>query len=189
VWLYIMAAEWQRIAEEEAFVGRCGDVGDERGSRLIAARIVQHLMRLCFLIECRYPPYSKWFGTAFARLDCAAALGPLLDAVLAAADWRAREAALSAAYRQVATLHNALGVTPPLEAEVTLYHDRPYLVIHAARFANALEAAIADPEVRRLPSRHGSLNQVFAEADTLGDSRSIRTLRRLYTADDPLVEL
>ena len=38
VWLYLMAAGWTRISQEEAFVGRTGDVGDELGSRVIAAR-------------------------------------------------------------------------------------------------------------------------------------------------------
>ena len=33
-----LAAQWQRIAEEEAFVGRTGDVGDEVGSWIVAAR-------------------------------------------------------------------------------------------------------------------------------------------------------
>jgi hypothetical protein len=82
IWLYIMAAEWNRIADEEAFVGRCGDVGDDLGSRLIAARIVHSLMRLVFLIERDYPPYSKWFGTAFNQLRASPRLLPLLEAVL-----------------------------------------------------------------------------------------------------------
>ena len=59
VWLYLLAAQWARIAEEEAFVGRCGDVGDELGSRLVAARLVRDLMRLGFLMERTYAPYAK----------------------------------------------------------------------------------------------------------------------------------
>src|SRR5262249_26364753 len=40
VWLYLLAAQWTRISQEEAFVGRCGDLGDEIGSQVIAARLV-----------------------------------------------------------------------------------------------------------------------------------------------------
>src|SRR5260221_2581005 len=29
VWLYLLASAWGRIGQEEAFVGRCGDVGDD----------------------------------------------------------------------------------------------------------------------------------------------------------------
>ena len=64
VWLYLLAAQWRRIAQEEAFMGRCGQVGDDLGSRLIAARLVHDLIRLCFLMERRYAPYIKWLGSA-----------------------------------------------------------------------------------------------------------------------------
>ena len=74
VWLYLLAAQWARISQQEPFVGRTGEVGDELGSALIAADLVQDVMRLGFLMERRYAPYSKWFGSAFARLACAAQL-------------------------------------------------------------------------------------------------------------------
>ena len=93
VWLYLLAAQWTRISQEEAFVGRCGDLGDELGSQVIAARLVRDLMRLCFLMERRYAPYSKWRGAAFARLECAPRLQPVLYEVLSASDWRERERA------------------------------------------------------------------------------------------------
>jgi hypothetical protein len=70
VWLYLVACQWQRIAQEEAFMGRSGEVGDEVGSRIITARLVLDLMKLCFLLQKTYFPYSKWFGTAFSRLKC-----------------------------------------------------------------------------------------------------------------------
>src|SRR5215211_7265291 len=38
LWLYLLAGQWQRISQEEAFVGRCGEVGDELGSAVVAAR-------------------------------------------------------------------------------------------------------------------------------------------------------
>ncbi len=41
VWLFVLASQWQRIAEEEAFVGRTAQVGDELGSRVIAGRLVR----------------------------------------------------------------------------------------------------------------------------------------------------
>jgi hypothetical protein len=48
VWLYLLAAGWQRIGQEEHLMGRAGVAGDEIGSALIAARLVRDLMRLCF---------------------------------------------------------------------------------------------------------------------------------------------
>ncbi len=69
LWLWLIACQWQRISQEEAFVGRTAQVSDELGSEIIAARLARDLMRLCFLFERRYAPYGKWFGTAFSRLD------------------------------------------------------------------------------------------------------------------------
>ncbi|MCS6757984.1 MAG: DUF4037 domain-containing protein [Candidatus Devosia euplotis] len=90
VWLYKIACQWRRIAEEKAFVGRAGQVGDDLGSPVIAARPVQDVMRMDFLLERRYAPYAKWFGSAFARLPIAASLRPHLDQALLAGHWEAR---------------------------------------------------------------------------------------------------
>jgi hypothetical protein len=44
-------------------------------------------MRLSFLLERRYAPYSKWLGSAFAKLDSHAEIGTALGEVLAAEDY------------------------------------------------------------------------------------------------------
>jgi Domain of unknown function (DUF4037) len=84
VWLYVLVAQWRRIQQEEPFMARCGDVGDDLGSRIVAARLAREVMHLCFLMERQYAPYSKWFGSAFAKLACASQIGPHLRAALAA---------------------------------------------------------------------------------------------------------
>ncbi|HEX6606636.1 MAG TPA: DUF4037 domain-containing protein [Chloroflexia bacterium] len=180
LWLFLMASQWRRIAQQEAFVGRTGDVGDGLGSRLIAGSIVRNLMRLCFLLERRYTPYSKWFGTAFARLACAPILGPILEQILTASTWQAREAALSQAYGFVAGMHNALGVTPLLDPQVSSYYSRPYLVLHADRFVQALEDAVTDPAVRKLAAPFGAVDQCTDSTDILSDPVVYRKLRLLY---------
>ncbi|MFN2225339.1 MAG: DUF4037 domain-containing protein [Anaerolineae bacterium] len=177
VWLYLLAAQWRRIAQEEAFMGRCGQVGDELGSRLVAARLVRDLMRLCFLMERRYAPYLKWFGSAFARLDCAAQLLPIFSRVLRAESWQDRQTYLTAAYEFVARKHNALGITPPLAAEVSPYYTRPFLVIHADRFVDAIRAEIQSEEVRALPEHLGSVDQFLDSTDAL---RYLDRLDALY---------
>jgi hypothetical protein len=183
VWLYLLATQWGRISQQEAFVGRAGEVGDELGSALVAAALVRDLMGLCFLIERRYAPYSKWFGTAFAELDCAPRLAQLFARVLGAESWPEREAALSPAYEFVAAMHNALGVTPALDPRVRPYHGRPFQVLFAERFADATAAAIEDQEVRAIVERAGligSLDQVSDEVDTLFRPERVTALRSLY---------
>jgi hypothetical protein len=78
---------------------------------LIAARQVKNLMRLAFLLERCYAPYSKWFGTAFSRLECAPVLKPILTEVLNSRRWKDREEHLFSAYRLIAQMLNELRVT------------------------------------------------------------------------------
>ena len=187
LWVYLLACQWSRVAEEEAFVGRAGDVGDELGSQIVAARIVRDLMKLCFLMEQQYAPYSKWLGTAFARLRCAPALLPIFRHVLLADSWREREAHLANAYRIVAAMHNELGLTRPLPTEVSRYHERPYLVLQAEAFAAELQAAVRDPEIRRLPFPVGSADQWVDHTGILSNPHRYRQLRPMWK--EPSAEL
>lgn len=182
VWLYLLAASWMRISQEEPFVGRTGDVGDDLGSRVIAARLVRDVMQLCFLIERQYAPYPKWFGTGFSRLACADDLTPILTRALSAEDWQSREAALAEAYVYVAKIHNKLGITEPLEAEVSSFHSRPYQVIHGERFAEALIARITDPEVKRIAEKTmiGGIDH-FSDSTDLRENAGVRpAIKGLY---------
>jgi len=167
VWLYLLAAQWARIGQEEAFMGRCGQVGDDLGSRLIAARLARDVMRLCFLMERTYAPYIKWLGTAFTQLRCAGELLPPLSRALAANTWEERQTHLSAAYETAARIHNALGITPHLNAQVSQFHQRPFLVIHASRFVEAIRAEIVNEEVLDLPANVGSVDQFIDSTDAL----------------------
>ncbi|MEI8230216.1 MAG: DUF4037 domain-containing protein [Candidatus Peregrinibacteria bacterium] len=164
VWLYIMASQWQRISQEEHFMGRAGSIGDDIGSRIIATRLVRDIMRLAFLQERQYAPYIKWFGTAFSRLASARELSPHLRSVLNAHDWKEREQHLSKAYEVVARKHNDLALTPSLDSNVSPFFDRPFLVIHAGEFASALQKLIEQPSLRRLPLI-GSIDQILDNTD------------------------
>jgi len=152
VWLYLMSAGWWRVHPEGNLVGRTGSVGDELGSALIGSRLVTDLVRLCFLMERRYAPYPKWFGTAFSRLGCAAELTPVFRAALAAERWPEREAALNTAYTRLAEQHEALQVTPPVPVAPVRMWDRPFTVTWGD-FPGALQAQVCDPEVRRVVER------------------------------------
>ncbi|MFF2656470.1 DUF4037 domain-containing protein [Kitasatospora sp. NPDC058032] len=151
VWRYLLACQWQRIAQEEAFTGRCAEVGDELGSAVTAGRLVRDLMRLCLLLERRYAPYGKWLGSAFARLAVAPRLTPSLRGALAADTYPERERHLCAAYETAAALHNATGLTPPVDPATRPYHSRPYRVLRADRFVRALTATLTDPALQARP--------------------------------------
>lgn len=151
VWRHVLACHWFRVSQEEPFVGRCGEVGDELGSAVVAGRVARRLMRLCLLIDRVYPPYEKWLGSAFARLTCADALTPVLRKALAAMEWHDRERHLAAAAEVVAVRCNETGLAEPVDPHTRPFHDRPYRVLHAERFAAALTEAITEPTLRARP--------------------------------------
>jgi hypothetical protein len=151
VWLWMLACQWRRVAQEEAFVGRAAEVGDDLGSRLVTARLARELMRMWFLMHRAYWPYTKWFGSAFHRLPDSTRLSPSLEAAVAAADYPSRETALVAAYETVASRHSALSVTSLVDPAARAYYGRPYRVIMADRFVEACLARVDDPLLHRLP--------------------------------------
>ena len=118
-------------------------------------------------MERQYAPYSKWFGTAFARLECADRLLPDIDGVLRAEAWQERERHLSALYEAVAEKHNALQITAPLPTEVSRFYSRPYLVAPGSLYVDALCAAITDERVKSLPARLGGVDQYVNSTDVL----------------------
>ena len=183
VWLYLLAAGWARIGQEDHLMSRAGYVGDELGSAIIGSRLVRDVMSLAFLLERQYAPYPKWFGTAFRQMACAADLTPLLWRAQQAPTWPAREAALGAACEHLARLHNALGLTEPLPATVAPFHNRPFQVIPSDAFVAALLARITDSAVQRIAARRpiGSLDQFSDSTDLRSDAVWRPVLRQLYT--------
>lgn len=177
VWRYRMAAAWMHIAQTEPFLGRAGEVGDERGSALISAGLVRDLMRLSMLQERVYAPYSKWLGTAFNRTDAAAVLAPLLDAALRATEWRAREAAIVEAGVLMAKRQNALAISASVQPTPRSFYDRPFTVLDAERFAVALMKSVTDPAVLALPRNLGGMDQYLGSTDALV-SRDLRATLR-----------
>ncbi|MEV1288891.1 DUF4037 domain-containing protein [Micromonospora sp. NPDC049679] len=175
VWRYVLACQWTRIAQEEHFVGRCGEVGDELGSAVITARLSRDLMRLCLLLARRYPPYSKWLGSAFARLPGIDTVAGSLRGALAASDWRQREERLCRAYEEVATRTNETGLAAPVDPTVRAFHKRPFMVLDAARFATALRAAIVNPWLRKLPPV-GAVDQYVDSTDLLTGTARARAV-------------
>jgi Domain of unknown function (DUF4037) len=175
VWRFLLASQWQRVAQEEAFPGRCAEVGDDLGSRVVTARLVRDLMRLCLLMARRYVPYSKWLGSAFADLPCAADVGPALGGAVEAPTSEQREAHLCVGYEHIAKRHNALRLTPPLDVSPRGYHGRPFQVIDGGRFATALRESLGDAGLAALPLV-GSVDQFVDSTEVLSDLSRARAV-------------
>ena len=179
VWLWLLACGWRRLDQEEPFVGRTAEVGDELGSRIVAARQIREIMRLALLLERTYAPYSKWLGTAFARLPSAADLTPLLRRALDAAVHPERESAMVEAYELLAGLHNRLAPTSQLDSSTRFFYDRPFRILGAGRFVEACLEAIDDARLRELPLV-GSVDQFADSTDVLAYPARAARLRAIY---------
>lgn len=193
VWRYVLAAGWLRIDQEEAFVGRTGSSGDDLGSALITGRIARDQMKLAFLIERRWAPYSKWLGHAFTELSIAPQLGPLLRAALRAEQWHEREHHLCAASSLLAQATNSLGLADPVDPAPRQFYDRNIRVLGASRVVAALAASVSDPEVRRLidglGGRLDGTHRLPGSLDQAVDSVDVLTHPRLRRASGPTLGL
>ena len=180
VWVYKLACQWRRIAQQESFVGRCAEAGDVMGMHVVTARIVRDCMKLAFLQDRAYAPYEKWLGSAFARLRSSAALSPLLTDALQARDFRDIERSLTGAYGMLAEMQNALGITGRIDPAPRMFFGRPYQVIQADRFANALLGAIASEELRAITVRIGAIDQFIDSPDYIENVAMYEKTRVLF---------
>src|SRR6185369_15161096 len=153
---------------------------DELGSMIIAARQVRNLMRLCFLMERKYAPYSKWFGTAFSNLECASELSPVFRDVLLATTSKEREGHLARAFPIIARRHNALQITRRIPEEMSNYGGRPYRVFEAADLLGDIVNNFTDEEVKAIKHALGSVNQFVESSDQLSRGSLVEMLKQLY---------
>lgn len=183
VWLFLIASNWSLLAEEQAFVRRCADTGDDTGSILVCARMAERLMRLAFLYCKQYAPYSKWFGTAFSRLPINEELKTSIHRAVSASEISEREDQLVRAQQLLAQLHNSIGITEPVSDQIVSYFGRKIKVIYADRIASAVRKKLCGTSLEHAPLI-GSLSEV-ANFTTLYENVSLRPrVQALYTEGD-----
>jgi len=179
IWLYLLACQWQKISQEEPFMARCGDVGDELGSSLIANRMIIEVMKLCFLMEKEYIPYIKWLGTAFSKLNCSKKLTPMICKVQRAQNWNEREIQLSKIYKLIGKIYNELNLTKPIEVKIRNFYNRPYKVLDSSRFVEVLQNKIKSKKLKSLPLV-GGVDQFVDSSDIKGWTERTKSLRSIY---------
>jgi hypothetical protein len=178
VWRYLLACSWRRIAEEQPFVGRCAEAGDDLGSAVLTAHLARDVMRVWLLLERRYPPYSKWIGSAFAACPGADAVASALRRAVSAVGFEARETALTTALAATVERQNATGLGAPVPAGLTRFHDRPYRIVDADAVAAGLLAGITDSELVGLPARAG----IDAVTDNVAVTGDLAATTRIVAA-------
>lgn len=177
--LYLITSQWALIGEEQAFAKRCGDCGDELGSRIVCTRIVERLMRLCFLYNDEYAPYSKWLGTGFNHLPIDDDIKQSLSRALSADSVIEREEQLVKAQSLVARLHNKSTLTDEYEISIQTYFGRDISVIFADRLAEMVKDRISDQILKKLPLI-GSLSQIGNFVELSDNPVFIHSIKQLY---------
>jgi hypothetical protein len=104
---------------------------------------------------------------------------PLFQAIEEATEWQKIEELLGKAYCTLARLHNALEITPPIEAKTQLYHQRPYRVLNCGRIADALRGTIGSDTAKAFPRGYGAVWQSVDSDILLCDARFLAAYRAL----------
>jgi len=166
VWIYLMASAWSRIGQEEHLMGRCGMVGDEVGSYLLGASLTRILMQLAFLMEKKYAPYPKWFGSAFRELKLATDLYPVFEEVSNARTWQERQEGLVKAYLVLAHQMNAMKIIEHVDEEAVDFFGRPIKVMFAGKIAESLQKLLKDTPLADMPLI-GNIDIVTSSTDVV----------------------
>ncbi|MGH3822623.1 MAG: DUF4037 domain-containing protein [Pseudonocardiaceae bacterium] len=197
VWRWLLAGQWRLIGTTEPLLGRTLEAHDQRGARLLTAKLCRLITEMAFLQERRYRPYDKWLGTAFAELDAAATLGPLIDAALQRPPVSAPDSSLSRALLTLGHRHTALAISQPViptigDFQVNINNAvRPYPVLNTGEFVTATTCAITDPALRGLVAVGGVDQLTHADDALINFTRwpgeLTQTYRRLLarTRDQP----
>jgi hypothetical protein len=175
VWLYLLKKQWYILAEESPYLGRSNEVKDEIGPHILSVNQLSRLMKLCFLIERKYAPYSKWFTLAFSKLESGSKLFPIIKKIISTNNWPQKEKYLIEAYTFVANFHNALKITEHIKVEIKTFHNRPYLIINFDDFIDKIDEKIPNDS----PLKHikiGSINQISNETYILCNLDFIKSI-------------
>lgn len=159
VWMYIYLMQWDKIVEQQAFIGRTGEVGDELGSQIISNRFVNNVMRWLFIAEQKYIPYPKWFGRAFTDLIHAREFIPLFSKIFYARTWKKRESYILDVYMVMARIHNSLKITKPIKPIIKQFHDRPFKIFDGRKFIEEIDQNLDNMKLKNLKYKIGSVDQ------------------------------
>ena len=178
IWLYLMASAWQRIGQEEHLAARASLTDQDIGFSIIAARLVRNIMQLGFLLERKYAPYAKWLEESFVRLNCSKMLTPYLSEIADSTGSKSRQQNLCRAFESLASIHNDLSITKPINSECRGWHNRPFEAIHGGQVAEIIADSTDDIEMRYICRKGliGNIDQISDNTEILENGKLRRAL-------------
>lgn len=145
-----LASLWLSISNEEAFIGRCIELNDSIGLKLIISRIVSSIMKISFYLDYKYIPYSKWFGSLFEKTSNAKVLSPKIQSLLGENDKSKVQEKICDLYENLILLHNKRNKLPTIENKIQGYFGRPYKVIFAETIVEKLMNSIEEQSLKKI---------------------------------------
>ena len=169
VWLWMLACQWRRLDQEEPFVGRTAEVGDDSAAACSTARLARDVMALCFLhgTGVRAVPEVVRHRVRTARRGARGRPRARSRALAADTIARSRGRRSSRRIEAVARRHNALGITDSVDPTARLFYGRPFRVLGSERFVDACLARVTDERLRSLP--------LIGGVDQWSDSTDVRS--------------
>ena len=166
IWLWLLACQWRRIDQGERFVGRTAEVGDELGSRIVAARLVRTQSACAFSRSAATRPIASGSDRPFVASrhstpSVTRSLKSWLPTTL-----QLGQSAFAEAITTIAARQNALRVTVSVDEGIRLFHDRPFRVLGLGCFIDACLERVSDPWLRSLPLV-GAIDQFVDSTDVL----------------------
>jgi len=153
---FLLASEWNTVGGDLFPIGRMGSRGDQLGVHLQAGKIAQHLSRIAFMVNRKYMPYKKWFGTLFKALPVAYTLEPVLLELVKEEKWQTVEEKICEAADILLQQQNQLGIGPKINLYAEVADDkRHHMKVDFWRIGRKLTADLS-PQLKNIMN-----NQVF----------------------------
>lgn len=174
---YLVASQWNIIAMEREYLSKRKD---EIDSVLLCSKIVERLMRLCFLYCETYAPKNDCFGVEFRKLDIDYETKNALHRVLIAETSDEREELLEQAQKLVANIHNRRRITPQkVELDVITRNGKMIRVAKAEKFAEVTRKSLWGSVYEHVPLI-GSLSQLDGPSLMTENHLYFKSIRQLY---------
>jgi len=80
----------------------------------------------------------------------------------------------------MAEKHNTLKITEPVEVKISNFFERPYKIILAGRFVEAIKKSIKSEEIKSIKPYIGSVDQYIDSTDLSDSVKLKKKLKVLY---------
>jgi len=186
VWRHRLAYQWTTLSWDIDLIELCADRGDTLSARIAAARSVERIVGLVFLLNKIYKPaYLKWLHRQFYKLPfLAAEVGPMLKEAAESGDSGRVTKVLCAILDRLIPFQCSCAGIPMPDYERSPGAYRGIFKYDLQPVVQGIRESIHG-ELRALPTTIGAVDQWITDQDLAMVPEQLRLLRGLYDCQDP----